>query len=39
MHVVIRVRQIADYLGADEFYPFLLKAVLGKKLLEVDKQG
>jgi len=30
---------MANYLGVDESYPFLLKGVLGKKLLEVDKQG
>jgi len=27
-----RGREIADYVGADEFFPFLLKADLGKRI-------
>jgi len=27
-----RANEITDYLGADEFFPFLLKADLGKRI-------
>jgi len=30
--------EIADYVGADEFFPFLLKLFWVKEFLEVDKQ-
>jgi hypothetical protein len=30
-NIVVIGGEIADYVGADEFFPFLLKAVLGKE--------